>query len=207
MKKKIEVTIPASINEMPLEAYQRLAKLDKEEMTDFFQILSCITGHPINVLKHIKAKDTQRAINALVKGLHDVGRDVPLIKYYTDENTNTEYACEPKLDDLDIGMVADISGKFDNPDLWHEAVAILYRKVTKKVNSMGGLYQIEPHDHRSDSYKERKELFKKAPASLFVGVRAFFLNGLKDLNHYIQASLTHQDQKVLSKKMSTEVER
>ena len=88
-----------------------------------------------------------------------------------------------------MGMMADISTNLETPETWHKVLAILYRPIIRESSALGGMYAIEPHNSKSEGYQKRQELFANAPASLFIAVRAFFLNGSKALGRFTQDSL------------------
>ena len=172
MSKKI-IEIPESANEIPLSRYQEFMKLNDDERLDVYKVISVLAGIDIKEAKAIKVRDVGRALSALIRALSDT--DVELIKKI--EIGGIWYGFEPNLNEITIGMLADLTEHFDNVESWHKAIAILYRPIARETTKMGGLYAIEPHIFPSDEYSKRIELMKAVPASVFVSARAFFLTG------------------------------
>lgn len=194
MKKK-EINVPERTSEVPLKRYQKLMSADPEQQKDFRFIFSCLTGCDESDIDFIKARDMDRAANALVKALNDT--DAPIVKMV--QIGGVEYGLEPELNNLTMGMLADIMSAFDEVETWSKAVAILYRPIIRKTNALGGLYAIEKHQFDSDAYKERQQIFSDGPASLYIGLRSFFLRGSIALNLFSQ-SLNQAQSKIQSKK-------
>lgn len=189
---KKEITVPSSASEIPMHRYQEFAKLDEKGMTDFFKLFSTLAGCNEDEAKLVRAKDVGRAVGALVEALNDTKH--PLVYFHS--YNGIKYGFEPQLDELTFGTMADISTAFETPETWHKALAILYRPISRKTENMGGMYAIEPHRADSEAYRQRQELFKEAPSSLFIGVRSFFLTGSMALERYTRASLTRLPEKL-----------
>lgn len=177
------ITVPTTATEIPLHRYQAFAALPDESKFDFHVLLSTIAGCTIEQAKQVKAKDVERALNAIIKALSDTNAE--LIYHYT--HNGVTYGLEPQLDEITFGTMTDVCTAFESPETWHKALAILYRPMVRETNSMGGLYAIEPYKADTWAYKNRQEVFQQAPASLFIGVRAFFLNGSRALETFTQA--------------------
>ena len=180
----ITIEVPTSAAEIPLHRYQAFAALTDEERMNFTTVFMVLTGCSEEVADGIKAKDVERALNALIAALKDNTAD--LLHHYT--HGRTTYGFEPQLDEITFGMMTDICTAFESPDTWHKALAILYRPILRTTEHMGGLYAIEPHRADSEAYKQRQANFKHAPTSVFLGVRSFFLNGSRDLGKFIRDS-------------------
>lgn len=176
-----EITVPSSASEIPMSRYQKYAALSIDEMGDFYTLFSTLTGCSIDEAKRVKAVDVGRSISALVSALNDT--EIPLMEFYI--HNGDKYGFEPQLDEITFAMLADVATAFEAPETWHKVLAILYRPVTRESSAMGGMYAIEPHQAQSTAYKKRQDVFAEAPASLFVSVRAFFLNGSIALETFI----------------------
>lgn len=184
-----EILVPESTMEIQMHRYQRLM-VETKRQDEFRFIFSCLTGCEETDVDLIKAKDVERAANALVNALHDV--NAPLMKKI--ELNGVKYGFEPELDNITFGMMADLKTHFDNPANWHKVLAILYRPIVREKKSKAwDMYAIEAHQAHSDAYKERQRVFKNAPASLFVGARGFFLRGSKKLSNHIRYSSKIQE--------------
>lgn len=197
-----EILIPDNANEIPMSRFQKYAQLDDEGLSDFYLVISALSGCTPEEAKLIKARDVQRAVTALIKALGST--DAGLIKKV--KLNGVMYGFEPNLNEITIGMLADLSTQLDDPGSWHKVLAKLYRPIVREVDAMGGLYEIAPHVYPSAEYDERCKVFSEAPASLFVGARAFFLNGSMALSRFIEASL-NRDSPKLSRRMRRELNR
>lgn len=189
MTKRKTITIPESANEIPLRRYQKFMKfmaLEEEERTNIYKVISILADISIKEAKLIKARDVGRVLSALIKALSDT--DVQLVKKI--EIDGIWYGFEPNLNDINIGMLADLTEHFDNVDSWHKALANLYRPIVRESGRMGGIYAIEPHVYPSKEYDKRVELMQDVPASVFISVRAFFLNGSRVLSSIIEGYST-----------------
>lgn len=183
---KFTIEIPTSPSEMPLHRYQSFTALTDDERLDFETILSTVAGCTKEQAAQVKAKDVERALSAIILALSDTTAD--LLHHYSHDGIT--YGFEPQLDEMTFGTMTDVATAFETPETWHKALAILYRPIVRKTKALGGLYAIEPHKAQSEAYKYRQQIFKDAPTSLFLGVRAFFLNGSKDLEKFTRDSLT-----------------
>lgn len=180
-----EITVPSSPMEIPMSRYQAFQLLSDEQRFDFVKLFSCLTGCTEAEARYVQASDVQRSIKALIAALNET--NVELIQKY--EHNGTVYGMEPQLDEINFAMMSDLCTAFESPETWHKVLAILYRPVVREHRAFGGMYAITPHQAIGDAYKERQEIFKNAPAALFIGVRAFFLNGSMDLERFTRASL------------------
>ncbi len=190
------LTVPSSPMEVPMERYQEFQKLTDDQRFDFIELFSCLTGCTKEEARLVKATDVRRSVTALISALND--SDVELIEKYTHKGTT--YGMEPQLDEINFAMMADVCTAFETPETWHKVLAILYRPIVREHKALGGMYAIEPHHADSDQYADRQEVFKKAPAALFVGVRSFFLRGSMALRNYTRDSLEPQLEKLMQSK-------
>jgi hypothetical protein len=189
MKKTIAV--PTTISSVTVEQYQRFASLNDDELHDPIQVIAALAGCSISDVNQFKVDDLQKSVDAISNVLAATNEltGYPLID--THEIAGVKYGFEPKLDEITIGMLADLTDAFSRPETWHKVLAILYRPIIRETKHLGGLYAIEPH--RLDmNYQQRQELFKKAPVSLFFGVRGFFLRGMTGLESYTTSFILRQ---------------
>lgn len=195
---KTEIEVPESTSEIPLKRYAEMMQMPNEDYNDFVKVFQVVTGCSKEVAKGVRAIDVERSMKAIVSALNDT--DVPLIKKV--EHNGVRYGLEPKLDDITIGMAADLETMLNEPEMWNQAMAILYRPITRETKAMGGLYAIEKYKYDTPEFRERAEAFETLPASVFLGVRAFFLNGMMDFERYIWDSLPPEAQKEHRKRSS-----
>ncbi len=180
---KLKLSIPETLNEIPLESYQRY--LSHEEKTDE-TILDCFFGIRNKDLFEIKKADA----DYLVQKINKLFDNPPSDLITTFKMNGIEFGFIPKLDDITYGENIDISGYINKPETYHQAMAVLYRPIVKK---QFGKYLIEPYEG-SDKFSE---LFKKAPVSVFWSAQVFFYDLTNDLLSYIHRYLSKEKQRLL----------
>lgn len=188
---KVSIEIPENLTEVALERWQRLAQASSRTEAEASpeELISILAGQPISVIRLIPAAEITRAMENVVNTMGDTSHE--LIEIYQLDDKK-RLGCEPRLDEMSLGMMADVSEALESPERWHEAMAILYRPITRETPKFGALYAIEPYDVDDPAFIERAELMKGAPASLFMGVRAFFLRGFMKYELRTEASLIRQ---------------
>lgn len=185
---RFEIEIPESLSEVKLRNWQAIAVLMTQEKAPHpLEIISALIGQPTSVVELIPVSKIQQVSEAVEKAMKDI--DQPLVNLYQVDKIK-RLGFEPELDKISVGMLADVLEAFEAPERWHEAMAALYRPVIRETPKFGHLYAIKPYNVDDAGYRERLELMKDAPASLFMGVRGFFLRGMKSCELYTVVSST-----------------
>jgi hypothetical protein len=183
--------IPSKPEEINLYQYRQYAIEQRNGSLTYEGMIAILTGCTVEEAKKIRAVDVARTVQALQGALVEMNHP----HQSTFSFRGVEYGFIPNLDEISFGEMVDIATYIDQPETWHKAMAILYRRVTKKTSKMGGLYQIEPHDHRRPEYLGRQQVMDAAPSTLFLGARDFFLNGSQKLSVFTTRFLTRHESK------------
>tara|TARA_R100000951_G_scaffold116694_1_gene129845 strand:- start:1223 stop:1834 length:612 start_codon:yes stop_codon:yes gene_type:complete len=163
---KVELTVPTSLNDIPLYQYQKFIKTfeSEDELTDEYaglKMLELFCGLKIDEALKIKMSDMNIIIDKLNKCLSE---KPPLITRF--KLGNTEFGFQPQLDDLTFGAFVDLENSISDWDSMHKAMAVLYRPVTQQLK---GKYEIE--EYRGDSWHDA---MRNMPASVAVSAITFF---------------------------------
>jgi len=163
---KVELTVPTSLNDIPLYQYQKFIKTfeSEDELTDEYaglKMLELFCGLKIDEALKVKMSDMNIIIDKLNKCLSE---KPPLITRF--KLGNTEFGFVPQLDDLTFGEFVDLENSISDWDSMHKAMAVLYRPVTQQLK---GKYEIE--EYRGDSWHDA---MRNMPASVAVSAITFF---------------------------------
>jgi len=163
---KVELTVPTSLSDIPLNQYQKFIKAfeSEDELTDEYaglKMLELFCGLKIDDALKVKMSD----MNIIVSKLNECLSEKPeLITRF--KLGNTEFGFIAQLDDMTFGMSVDLENSISDWDSMHKAMAVLYRPVTQQLK---GKYEIE--EYRGDSWHDA---MKNMPASVAVSAITFF---------------------------------
>jgi hypothetical protein len=163
---KVELTVPTSLSDIPLNQYQKFIKAfeSEDELTDEYaglKMLEIFCGLKLDDALKVKMSD----MNIIVNKLNECLSEKPaLITRF--QLGNTEFGFVPQLDDLTFGEFVDLENTISDWDSMHKAMAVLYRPVTQQLK---GKYEIE--EYRGDSWHDA---MKNMPASVAVSAITFF---------------------------------
>ncbi len=178
----MELSIPTTLNEIPLSNFVKWEQSDKSEI-DLIQIFCNISDAkkiPISEYKEI------------VLLLSDVLNSEPKF-YQTFKYKDIDFGFIPKLDSISGGEFIDLENYMKEPDTWHKAMSILYRPITIRKKNW---FDKDKHDlYDIESYTESHDFFIDAPAEYYLGATVFFYNLGKDLLN----AMTDYSQKILKK--------
>lgn len=185
---KVQITIPTSLNEITLAKYQKFLQIAKENPeSDFLQhkMVEIFCGIDLNNAAKISFKD----VNEITTNLSNMFNQKYELKR-TFKLGDTEFGFIPNLDDITFGEYSDLDNYITNWDLMHNAMAVLYRPITKKLKDK---YQIEEYNG-SYTYAEA---MKYAPVDVVLGAVVFFYNLgnelLKSTIHYLDNNKEFQN--------------
>ena len=162
---KLQITIPTSLEEITLEQYQKFLSIAKDNPeSEFIQhkMIEIFCGIDLNDVTKISYKD----VNEITTNLSNLFNN----KYErkkTFKLGNTEFGFITNLDEITLGEYTDLDKYIGNWDMMHNAMAVLYRPVTKKLKDK---YQIEEYNG-SYTYCEA---MKFAPVDVVLGAVVFF---------------------------------
>jgi hypothetical protein len=151
---KLQITIPTSLQEITLEQYQKFLSIAKDNPDGEF-----LQHKMVEIFCGIDLKNAAKIS-------------------YKDVNEITT-----NLDEITLGEYTDLDKYISDWDKMHNAMAVLYRPITKKLKDK---YQIEEYNG-SYTYCDA---MKFAPVDVVLGAVVFFYNLgnelLKSTIHYLE---------------------
>jgi len=198
MIKNIEIKVPTDWSGISLKKWLELQKdiksYDGEDDAINALIFHHLCGLDVENVNRLSIEDYKTIKEELEKFMTNV--ELPLQQLITIDGV--EYGFEPNLSQMSYGAYADIT-KYDNigiDDNWAKIMAILYRPVTNKKNSM---YSIQTYTGEVDETK-----FLNVGMDIHFGALFFFLNLSMDLLNAILKSsmeekLPHNIQSILAR--------
>ena len=190
---KIQLVVPSELSEITLGQYQKFRDIVvKNPDNDRFvsdKAIEIFCKVPYEVVNSLKKKDYDFAIDTINKLITELNNEdivnskVKLINTF--KLNGFEFGFMPDLDDATQGEFWDINKFLGDWDKMHNAMAVLFRPITKKK---GGLYLIEEYE---TSFKYSEQM-KEAPMNVVNAAMVFFYNLSNDLLSVIQVYLEEQ---------------
>ena len=162
---KLQITIPTSLSEITLEQYQKFLSIAKDNPeSEFLQhkMVEIFCGIDLKNIAKISYKDVNEIttnLSNLFNQKYDLKRTFKL--------GNTEFGFITNLDEITLGEYTDLDKYISNWDMMNNAMAVLYRPVTKKLKDK---YQIEEYNG-SYTYCD---VMKYMPVDVVLGAVVFF---------------------------------
>jgi hypothetical protein len=185
---KLQITIPTSLEEITLEQYQKFLSIAKDNPEgDFLQhkMVEIFCGIDLKNAAKISYKD----VNEITNNLSNLFNQKYELKR-TFKLGNTEFGFITNLDEITLGEYTDLDKYISDWDKMHNAMAVLYRPITKKLKDK---YQIEEYNG-SYTYCDA---MKYAPVDVVLGAVVFFYNLgnelLKSTIHYLENNKEFQN--------------
>jgi len=185
---KLQITIPTSLDEITLEQYQKFLSIAKDNPDGEFlqhKMVEIFCGIDLKNAAKISFKDVNEIttnLSNLFNQKYDLKRTFKL--------GNTEFGFITNLDEITLGEYTDLDKYISNWDMMHNAMAVLYRPITKKLKDK---YQIEEYNG-SYTYCDA---MKFMPVDLALGAVVFFYNLgnelLKSTIHYLENNKEFQN--------------
>ena len=190
--KDVKLVIPNNWQDVTIETYQKYAEIQESkggEKNKVIRSLALLCGVSVFIVKKMAYTDLLQ-IMAIVKEMLDSEPDKQDFKKVFTFNKE-EYGFVPNLSKLSTGEYIDLETYCKEPiKNLHIIMSILYRKVTRKVNTR---YAIESYD--PEEFKE--ELFKQCPMDIALSSLGFFLTLGDRLLTVSQRYLRQQEKKQL----------
>jgi hypothetical protein len=178
---KLQITIPTSLDEITLEQYQKFLSIAKDNPDGEFlqhKMVEIFCGIDLKNAAKISFKDVNEIttnLSNLFNQKYDLKRTFKL--------GNTEFGFITNLDEITLGEYTDLDKYISDWDMMHNAMAVLYRPITKKLKDK---YQIEEYNG-SYTYCDA---MKFMPVDVALGAVVFFYNLgnelLKSTIHYLE---------------------
>ena len=164
---KLQITIPTSLDEITLEQYQKFLSIAKDNPDGEFlqhKMVEIFCGIDLKNAAKISYKDVNEIttnLSNLFNQKYDLKRTFKL--------GNTEFGFITNLDEITLGEYTDLDKYIGDWDQMHNAMAVLYRPITKKLKDK---YQIEEYNG-SYTYCDA---MKYMPVDVALGAVVFFYN-------------------------------
>ena len=178
---KLQITIPTSLEEITLEQYQKFLSIAKDNPDGEFlqhKMVEIFCGIDLKNAAKISFKDVNEITNNLsnlFNQKYDLKRTFKL--------GDTEFGFITNLDEITLGEYTDLDKYISDWDKMHNAMAVLYRPITKKLKDK---YQIEEYNG-SYTYCDA---MKFMPLDVALGAVVFFYTLgnelLKSTIHYLE---------------------
>jgi len=185
---KLQITIPTSLEEITLEKYQKFLSIAKDNPDGEFlqhKMVEIFCGIDLKNAAKISYKDVNEIttnLSNLFNQKYDLKRTFKL--------GDTEFGFITNLDEITLGEYTDLDKYISDWDMMHNAMAVLYRPITKKLKDK---YQIEEYNG-SYTYCDA---MKYAPVDVVLGAVVFFYNLgnelLKSTIHYLENNKEFQN--------------
>jgi len=185
---KLQITIPTSLDEITLVQYQKFLSIAKDNPDGEFlqnKMVEIFCGIDLKNAAKISFKDVNEIttnLSNLFNQKYDLKRTFKL--------GNTEFGFITNLDEITLGEYTDLDKYISDWDMMHNAMAVLYRPVTKKLKDK---YQIEEYNG-SYTYCDA---MKFMPVDVALGAVVFFYNLgnelLKSTIHYLENNKEFQN--------------
>jgi hypothetical protein len=185
---KLQITIPTSLDEITLEQYQKFLSIAKDNPDGEFlqhKMVEIFCGIDLKNAAKISFKD----VNEITSNLSNLFTQKYDLKK-TFKLGNTEFGFITNLDEITLGEYTDLDKYISDWDKMHNAMAVLYRPITKKLKDK---YQIEEYNG-SYTYCDA---MKFMPVDVALGAVVFFYNLgnelLKSTIHYLENNQEFQN--------------
>ena len=177
---KIELTIPTSLDEIPLMHYQKFMEVSKNSNDDEFtaqKMIQIFCGIELKEVVKIAFNDMVDLVNHFNKLFSEIPKLKPTFKI-----KDLELGMIPNFDKITWEEYIELESQFKDFDTFHKAMAVLYRPVIEKNKK--GQYLIAPFNN----VEEFSDLMKYTPLSVALSSHIFFWNLEREL---LQATLNY----------------
>lgn len=197
---KLKLTIPTSLDEIPLLHYQKYMDICKgSDDAEFLgqKMIQIFCGIELKEVVKIEFNDMLELVNHFNK----LFSEIPKIKS-TFKINELELGLIPNFDKISWEEYIELETHFLNFDSFHKALAVLYRPVIEKKKEQ---YLIAPFNN----VEEFSDLMKYTSLSVALSSHVFFLNLEKELLtatiNFLEkslAKLTTTNMEILAKRLN-----
>jgi hypothetical protein len=177
---KIELTIPTSLDEIPLMHYQKFMEVSKNSNDDEFtaqKMIQIFCGIELKEVVKIAFNDMVDLVNHFNKLFSEIPKLKPTFKI-----KDLELGMIPNFDKITWEEYIELESQFKDFDTFHKAMAVLYRPVIEKNKK--NQYLIAPFNN----VEEFSDLMKYTPLSVALSSHVFFWNLEREL---LEATLNY----------------
>ena len=182
---KLELTIPTSLDEIPLMHYQKFMEVSKNSTDDEFvaqKMIQIFCGIELNEVVKISFNDMVDLVNHFNKLFSEIPKLKPTFKI-----KDLELGIIPNFDKITWEEYIELEAQFKEFDTFHKAMAVLYRPVIEK--NKHNQYLIAPFNN----VEEFGDLMKYTPLSVALSSHVFFWNLEKEL---LQATINYLERMI-----------
>jgi len=193
MKRKIEIEVPTSLEDITLGQYQHYLRIvdqnEGEEANDFVnkKLVEIFCNINLNEVDAIPVVEFNRILEILEEAFKE---KFSLIRHF--KLGGVEMGFIPKLDDMSLGEYVDVEATITDWQNIHKAMGVLYRPVNAKIKDK---YTIAPYKPSDDI----QEWMKEMPLSVVMSCMVFFYDLGTELS---RASLAYLEMEMRKNKTS-----
>ena len=169
---KLKLTIPTSLDEIPLLHYQKYMDICKgSDDAEFLgqKMIQIFCGIELKEVVKIGFNDMLELVNHFNKLFSEIPKIKPTFKI-----NELELGLIPNFDKISWEEYIELETHFLNFDSFHKALAVLYRPIIEKKKEQ---YLIAPFNN----IDEFSDLMKYTPLSVALSSHVFFLNLEREL--------------------------
>jgi hypothetical protein len=173
---KIKITIPTTLADIKLSAYQKYIKLSKDS-EDIAYIHRLMVGIFCNLDDKTVGQLPKRSYDNIIKTVTKVLNDKSEFKEIIYHN-GKEYGFIPCLEDITVDEKADLDSTMNDVQKMHKAMAVMYRPITSQRK---GKYLIEDYTGKEEPLDLTMDIV--------TGANVFFSSLMNDLLNCTQSYL------------------
>lgn len=192
---KIEITVPTTLDEIPLKNYQKFMDVAKNSNDNDFislKMLECFCGIELKEAYKLKTNDVFEISSKLNQLFETKGKFQHRFKC-----KDIEFGFINDLENISYGEYLDIEEYLKDVSTFHKAMAVMYRPI---IETKKDKYAIIEYD----GAEEYHEFMKFAPLSIVLPAMVFFwtlgIELLEATTNFLQNKLTKEQLTSLAKK-------
>ena len=168
---QLELTVPTSLNEIPLVNYQEFIKMREKTNDDEFmaqKMIEIFCGIKLKEIVNLKMTEVNKLILHFNELFSYTPKLIPTFKI-----GELEFGFITNLEDISFGEYVDLESNLKSWETYHKAMAVMYRPIKRKAKSkvkVEETYEIQQYTGAD----EFAELMKYAPLDVVLGSSVFF---------------------------------
>lgn len=183
---QVEIKIPSTISEIPLQSYQKYLQVVKDSNDEEFmahKFLQIFLGLELKEAYKISAKDVSRLILHITNLLESETKFQPTFFI-----GDLEYGFITDIENMTWGEYIDLENNLQSWETYHIAMSVMYRPIIKKMKGTK-TYEImkyEPNPALAEAMKYAPINIAKSSSLFFWNLETELLN---DTLNYLQAEM------------------